>query len=202
MTESGASEGAQAPRSRIYTRQGDRGQTSLVDGSRVAKDAARVDAYGTLDEANSWVGAALAFTLDAQLADVLRFLQHRLYNCTSNVATPPGASFEPSRVSPEDVAALEASIDAMERRSGPIRGFVLPGGTRAAGLLHVARTVCRRAERCLVTLAATEPVDEHVLRFLNRASDLLFAAARVANAVEGDGDLAWDPAAPPPGDPR
>ena len=164
----------------------------------MAKDAARVEAYGTVDEANSWVGAARAFASDPLLLSVLTFLQHRLYNCASNVATPAGASLDPPHVTGEDVSALEAAIDAFEARTGPIRGFVLPGGTRAAGLLHVARTVCRRAERCLVTLAADEPVEAEVLRFVNRASDVLFAAARYANAVDGDGDLAWDSAAPRP----
>jgi cob(I)alamin adenosyltransferase len=187
------------PHSLIYTRTGDRGETSLSDGSRVAKTDLRVEAYGTVDEANSWVGAAVAFTDDGPLRSVIEFLQHRLYNCSSNVATPPGAAHAPPAITAEDVAALEQAIDRLEARAGAIRCFVLPGGTRAAGLLHVARTVCRRAERRLLALRAVAPVDEQVLRFVNRASDLLFAAARYANAVEGSGDVPWDPRRPLPG---
>ncbi|MDY0002916.1 MAG: cob(I)yrinic acid a,c-diamide adenosyltransferase [Polyangia bacterium] len=178
-------------KSSIYTRGGDRGETSLLDGSRVPKDALRVEAYGTIDEANSWVGAALAFLEDPRLTEGLTFLQHRLYNCSSNVATPPGAGIQPTLVREEDVACLEEAIDFYDHASGPIRVFVLPGGCRAAGMLHVARTVCRRAERCLVALGAKEAVDPLVIRFVNRASDLLFAAARYANFLDGRGDLPW-----------
>lgn len=181
-------------KSSIYTRKGDQGETSLVDGTRVSKDALRVEAYGTVDEANSWVGAALAFVEDPALREGLTFLQHRLYNCSSNVATPPRAElpFTPPGITDEDVACLEATIDAYEGRAGALRVFVLPGGSRAAALLHVARTVCRRAERSLVALGACEAVDTRVLRFVNRASDLLFAAARYANRLDGGGDVAWD----------
>ncbi len=179
-------------KSQIYTRRGDTGETSLVDGTRVPKHHRRVEAYGTLDELNSWVGVAVGYVQDETLRDGLTFLQHRLYNCASNVATPPGASFTPPGLSPQDVTCLEEAIDAYDRRSGPIRFFVLPGGCRAAGMLHVARTVCRRAERLLVALAEHEEVDPLVMKFVNRASDLLFAAARLANTLDGSGDLAWD----------
>lgn len=184
--------------SSIYTRTGDKGQTSLADGSRVDKIAARVEAYGTVDEANSWVGAARAFSGDPLLDRVLELVQHRLYNCSSNTATPPGGELAPVAVGDDDVAFLERAIDRLEQRSGPITSFVLPGGGRTAGLLHVARTVCRRAERALWYLAQTEAVDPVVLQFVNRASDLLFAAARYANAVESGGDVAWDKALPVP----
>jgi len=183
---------------RIYTRSGDRGETGLVDGSRVPKDAARVEAYGALDEANAWVGAALALVDDPALSAPLTFLQHRLFNCSSNLATPPGGKFEPPTVSDADVAFLEASIDRFEAATGKLTHFVLPGGTRSAGMLHVARAVCRRAERRIVTLGATEPVDSGVLKFVNRASDFLFAAARLANALENHPDEAWDRDLPAP----
>ena len=184
-------------KSRIYTRIGDRGATSLADGTRVPKGALRIEAYGTIDEANSWVGVARAFTDDARLGAALELLQHRLYNCSSNVATSDPAAGA-TRVSGEDVAFLERAIDALDGAAGEIRGFVLPGGGRAASFLHVARTVCRRAERLLWTLAEREPVDPDVLAFLNRASDLLFAAARYANRLERGGDVLWDKAAPTP----
>ena len=184
--------------SRIYTRTGDQGETSLVDGSRVSKSSLRVEAYGTIDEANSWVGAALAHVEDDVLRAPLTFLQHRLYNCSSSAATPPDSDVEPPSVSADDVTALEQAIDRLEERSGPITVFVLPGGTRVAGLLHVARTVCRRAERRLIELQRTDPVDPWVLKLVNRASDLLFAAARYENAVNGEGDVAWDRELPTP----
>jgi len=185
-------------KSDIYTRTGDRGTTALVDGSRVPKDALRVEAYGTVDEANSWVGRALAGATDPALVEPLTFLQHRLYNCSSNLAVPPGSDIAPTRVTEADVAYLEANIDRFEQTSGAMRCFVLPGGVEAAGLLHVARTVCRRAERRLVSLAAAEPVDPLVIKLVNRASDLLFAAARYANATQGDGDVPWDKDRPTP----
>jgi cob(I)alamin adenosyltransferase len=186
-------------KSTIYTRTGDKGSTSLVDGSRVAKDSLRVEAYGTIDEANSWVGRALAGVADPVLSEPLTFLQHRLYNCSSNVAVPPGADgVVPTKISAEDVAYLEACIDRFEQRSGPMKCFVLPGGTEEAGRLHVARTVCRRAERRLMTLGGTEAVDPQVLKFINRASDVLFAAARYANATLGEGDVPWNKDLPEP----
>ncbi len=184
--------------SNIYTRTGDKGSTSLVDGSRVSKDSARVEAYGTIDETNSWVGRALAGVEDPVLSEPLTFLQHRLYNCSSNIAVPPGTDIAPTQITAEDVAYLESSIDRFEQTSGPMTCFVLPGGVETAGLLHVTRTVCRRAERRLIALGAAEPVDPLVQKFVNRASDLLFAAARYANATMGDGDVPWDKNLPTP----
>lgn len=186
--------------SNIYTRGGDAGQTSLVDGARVSKSCERVEAYGTIDEANSWIGAARAM-IDEELLDrSLQFLQHRLFNCSSNVATPAGGTMEPVPLSADDVAYLERTIDRFEQATGPLRSFVLPGGTPAAGLLHVARTVCRRAERRLVSLAASEPVDATLLAFVNRSSDFLFSAARYANTHAGVEDHRWDRDHPVPED--
>jgi cob(I)alamin adenosyltransferase len=185
-------------KSSIYTKTGDKGETSLADGSRVPKTAARVEAYGAVDEASSWIGAARAFGDDPLLDQVLEFLQHRFYNCSSNIATPPAVGSPAATVSDEDVAFLEQAIDRFEERAGAITGFVLPGGSRAASLLHVARTVCRRAERALWMLAAGEPVDRLVLKLVNRSSDLLFAAARYANAVDAGGDVMWDKDLPLP----
>lgn len=190
--------------SSLYTRAGDGGTTSLADGTRLSKTAPRVDAYGTVDEANSWVGAArasLSGPASGEGADrqdarafldrALEFLQHRLYNCSSNLATPSVSSRTAPRIAPEDVAWLEAAIDRFELSTGAIDRFIVPGGTAAAGFLHVARTVVRRAERILVGLAMLEPVDTEVCRFVNRASDFLFAAARYANWLAGCPDIAW-----------
>jgi len=183
--------------SKIYTRTGDDGTTSLADGGRVAKCAPRIEAYGTIDEANAFVGAARAFADDARLDAILAFLQHRLYNCSTNVACSATAN-SPVSISDDDIAFLERAIDELEERTGPIRGFVLPGGGRAGALLHVARTACRRAERRLFALSEFEPVDANVLKFVNRASDLLFAAARCSNRDDGPGDVLWDKDAPFP----
>jgi cob(I)alamin adenosyltransferase len=182
--------------SRIYTRGGDAGTTSLADGTRVPKDEARVEACGSLDEACSWVGAARARAADELLEGLLVFLGHRLMGCASSLAAPDGLGAP--AVDGEDVALLERAIDRLEERTGPIGGFVLPGGCEAAAMLHVARTVLRRAERRLASLAAREPVDPAVRSFVNRGSDLLFAAARYANAAEGRGDVMWERDAPRP----
>lgn len=186
--------------SSIYTRGGDHGQTSLADGSRVPKSCPRVEAYGTLDEASSWVGLARANTQDDLLDQTLAFLQHRLFNCSSNLATPAGSEVAPPTVSAADVDFLERAIDRFEQATGPLTGFILPGGTPAAGQLHVACTVCRRAERQLVRLADTEAVDPAVLKLVNRSSDLLFAAARYANKLAGVDDTPWQKDSVRPGD--
>ncbi len=184
--------------SRIYTRTGDAGDTGLVGGDRVPKDSVRVEAYGCVDEANSWVGVARAYVDDAALGAALEYVQHRFFNCSSNLATVPGSGFEPTKVTEEDVAFLEAAIDRYETATGALRSFVLPGGSKAAAYLHVARTVCRRAERSIVALKRTEPVDPLVLKFVNRSSDFLFAAARYANSLAGQPDVEWKHGAVPP----
>ena len=184
--------------SRIYTRTGDGGTTSLADGARVLKSAPRVEAYGAIDEANAWIGAARAFVEDPDLDAALELLQHRFYNCSSNVAAPAGSAVAPPTIGAEDIASVERAIDLFEERTGAISGFVLPGGCRAAAMLHVARTVCRRAERILWSLAESEEVDRDVLGFVNRSSDMLFAAARLANAIDGGGDVLWDEGLPLP----
>jgi len=184
--------------SQIYTRKGDKGSTALVDGSRVGKDSGRVEAYGTVDELNSWVGAARAFADDELLDQTLTFLQNRLYNCSSNLATPPDQGIEPPGIEQADVEFLEQAIDRFEQITGGISRFIVPGGNRTAGLLHVARTVCRRAERRIVALSGEATVDPLVQKFVNRASDFLFAAARYANAAASDDDVFWNPTFPRP----
>ncbi|MBW2703853.1 MAG: cob(I)yrinic acid a,c-diamide adenosyltransferase [Deltaproteobacteria bacterium] len=184
--------------SAIYTRTGDDGSTSLVDGSRVSKTSFRVEAYGTVDEANSWIGAARAFVSDPLLERCLEFVQHRFYNASSNLATPPGCEFAGPGIADEDVIWMEEAIDVFEKRTGALKDFVVPGGCREAGFLHVARTVCRRAERSILKLADQEEVDERVRRFVNRGSDFLFAAARYANVVSEASDVHWDKDLPRP----
>lgn len=182
----------------IYTRSGDTGDTSLADGSRCSKSHPRVEAYGALDEANSALGHARAATADPDLDATLRFLQHRLFNCSSILASPAEPAEGAPAICAEDVAFLERSVDRLMDAAGPMRHFVVPAGGETASRLHVARAALRRAERRACALAATEEVDPLVLAFVNRGSDLLFAAARYAAAADDNGDEQWDPTAPTP----
>jgi len=183
----------------IYTRRGDAGTTSLVGGERVSKASARVEAYGTVDEANSAVGLSRCVISDPVLDDVLHFIQQRLFNCSSSLATPEAASGEHTpRISEDDVTALEHAIDRFEAATGPLDHFVIESGSEAAARLHIARAAMRRAERRIAALVATEPIDAGVMKFVNRCSDTLFAAARYANKLEDIAEEAWDPASPLP----
>lgn len=178
---------------RIYTRTGDGGQTSLRWGERVPKNALRVEVYGTVDEANAHIGLAVACLEPAEsgpLRALLLRVQRELFDVGADLATPPDRERgEQPRVTEQLATRLEADIDELERGLDPLRNFVLPGGTRAAAALHVARTVVRRAERQLVALAEREPVDPALLKYLNRLSDLLFVAARAANRAAGQPDV-------------
>ncbi|MEM6757618.1 MAG: cob(I)yrinic acid a,c-diamide adenosyltransferase [Planctomycetota bacterium] len=185
---------------KLYTKRGDRGQTDLFGGRRVRKDDLRVEAYGTADELNSHVGLALCGDLPEAIAGPLRSIQSRLFEIGADLATPEdgkAGSMVP-RVTDRHVAELEAWIDEADGAVPAMRHFVLPGGTEAAARLHVARTVCRRAERLCVTLAEHEPVGEGVIVYLNRLSDLLFALARRANHDAGVEDVPWIAPPPPP----
>jgi len=183
----------------IYTRRGDDGHTSLADGSRVSKTSVRVEAYGTVDEAASAIGVARSVVSDAELDRVLHFVQQRLFNCSSSLATPAGqAGANTPHVDAADVLALEHAIDVFQARAGEMRHFIIESGGEATSRLHLARAIIRRAERRIVALAAEEPVDEQVLAFVNRCSDLLFSAARYANALGGGAEEQWDMHAPRP----
>lgn len=181
----------------IYTRGGDSGTTSLADGSRVPKFSARIEAVGTVDEANSAVGLARVTAADATLANLLAFIQQRLFNCSSALASPEPTDRTP-RIAQADIDALEGAIDRFESRCEPLTCFVVESGCETAARLHVARAVMRRAERRCHELASREDVDAMVPMFLNRASDALFAAARYANACESMPDEPWDPDTAPP----
>jgi cob(I)alamin adenosyltransferase len=165
----------------IYTRTGDAGDTSLPDGTRVRKDDAHIEFFGSLDEANCLIGLARVNVIDSDVDTVLEFLQHRLFNCAACLAAGTRAGSTPA-IAPEDVTALEAAIDRFTERVGGFHGFMLPGSDETSARLHVARAAMRRAERAATHLAATDPVDAGVLAFLNRASDLLYAAARFSGA--------------------
>ena len=175
---------------KIYTKTGDRGETGLWGGRRVPKDALRVQAYGTLDECNAALGVARASGLDAGLDRLLALIQDQLFVVGADLATPDEAANVP-RVGPVDVAFLEQTIDSLEAELPPLKQFILPGGSPGAAHLHLARTICRRAERWVVSLAHQEPVSDHLLIYLNRLSDLLFVLARSANSRAGVTDLPW-----------
>ena len=181
---------------RIYTRAGDDGTTRLATGEPVSKADLRVEAYGGVDEANAAIGAARLSTAgDAVLDPILARVQNDLFDLGADLATPPVAdeSERPRlRVVESQVTRLESEIDTLNARLEPLSSFVLPGGTAAAAALHVARTVCRRAERTCVALATREAVSPTALKYLNRLSDLLFVAARCANA-DGGADVLWRP---------
>jgi cob(I)alamin adenosyltransferase len=178
----------------IYTRTGDDGTTSLADGTRAPKDSGRVELLGTLDEATSHIGLARVHVVDSDLDDVLAFVQHRLLNCSACVASAQPAQDVPG-VDEQDVAALERATDRYAPRVSAFPGFMLPGCDEASARLHVARTVVRRAERRAAALSRSEPVPPQVLAFLNRASDLLYIAARYAG---GGGECPWHPDQPRP----
>ncbi len=177
---------------RIYTRGGDRGETSLGDGTRVSKAHPRIEAFGTIDELNAVLGLALAGGIPADLAPSVERIQNELFDLGADLSVPlADRRRERLRVSQRQVARLEELCDRTNAALEPLRSFVLPGGTDAAALLHVARTVCRRAERRVAALAEQEAVNPAALAYLNRLSDLLFILARSANA--GRSEPLWKP---------
>lgn len=195
---------------RIYTKRGDRGETALVGGQRLAKDALRIECYGTVDELNACIGLACAEARQqertAGLAAILVRVQHELFNLGSILATLPEdvGPMQP-QVTEADVQQLENEIDAMNAELPPLRSFVLPGATELDARLHLCRTVCRRAERVTVTLARSEPVPDSAVRYLNRLSDALFVWGRWANLRLGAAEALWNPnkaasASAPPAD--
>jgi cob(I)alamin adenosyltransferase len=177
---------------KLYTRTGDAGETSYFDGTRVRKDDPRLDAYGEVDELNAWLGLARASGLDRELDAPLRQIQRDLFALGAQLADP-GEKLAPrvakAIIGDGDVERLEQLIDTFDAQVPPLRRFILAGGTTAAGALHVARTVCRRAERRIVGL--DPPVEGVLLRYVNRLSDLLFVLARVANHRAGAAEEEW-----------
>lgn len=182
---------------RIYTKKGDTGDTGLGGGQRVPKDHARVRAYGTVDELNAQIGVALAVGLCDRLAQVLPEIQNELFDVGSDLCflEEDKVRYNLPQVEPRHIERLEALIDEMWAAAGPLQNFILPGGSIGAAQLHVARTVCRRAERELATLAHQETIGPHVMAYINRLSDALFAMARYENLQRGVPDTLWRPRA-------
>ncbi len=172
--------------SKIYTRTGDDGTTGLGDGSRVAKDSARVCAYGTVDELNSALGIVLACDVPERVREVLIQVQHDLFDLGGELCIPGMAM-----VHAADIERLESSLDTLNENLPALKEFILPGGGIAAAHCHLARTICRRAERATVTLAREETVRDEAVHYLNRLSDLLFVIARVLARASGHGEVLW-----------
>jgi cob(I)alamin adenosyltransferase len=190
-----ADDGATMPRlTKIYTRTGDDGTTGLGAGQRVPKDALRVETYGTVDELNAHLGLALASGLEPSLETELTRVQNELFHLGSDlcVLEADKAARPGPRIEQRHVDALETAMDRMTASLGPLANFILPGGATGAAHLHVARTVCRRAERLAVALARDEAIGSHVIAYLNRLSDALFVMARWENRHRGVADVAWD----------
>jgi cob(I)alamin adenosyltransferase len=179
---------------RIYTRAGDDGTTALGTGRRVRKDDLRIEAFGTVDELSSTIGGAIAAGLHPDLARTLGSIQNELFHLGADLCVPEEdkAQVPVPRIEQRHVDALEQLIDRLSAEIGPLENFILPGGAPGAAWLHLARTVCRRAERLLVGLAAREPVGPHTIQYLNRLSDALFAMARYENHWRNIPDVLWD----------
>lgn len=180
---------------KIYTRTGDEGETSLFGGGRISKDSIRVTAYGQVDELNATLGVVLTTEPVEEYRAQLEGVQHTLFSIGGYLASPQPdkvhKALEKARIGTEVIAEIEATIDEIESHLDPLRSFVLPGGSPKAAQLHLARTVCRRAERSVCTLAATEEVEQSIPIYLNRLSDLLFVMARAVNRNAGVPDRTW-----------
>lgn len=177
---------------KIYTKTGDRGETSLFGGQRVSKDHLRIASYGTVDELNSILGLAASFLQEGDLKSLIYQLQNELFNVGADLATPyEKTSGEIIRIKQADIQRVEELIDKWDDKVSPLKNFVLPGGSTASSYLHFARTVCRRAEREVVKLAREVVIGNEVVIYLNRLSDLLFVLARYANVESGTKDVDW-----------
>jgi cob(I)alamin adenosyltransferase len=172
---------------KIYTKTGDDGTTSLFNGKRVAKDDLRINAYGTIDELNAIIGTAISFETDPKLLSDLNNISFLLFKLGTDLATPtfPLPKFEVTRISANEVTYLETLIDEYTAQLPPLKNFILPSGTHSAALLHLARTVARRAERLIVVLQKNTDIGNYILQFINRLSDYLFTASRYSNFKSG-----------------
>ena len=178
---------------RIYTKTGDQGETALFGGRRLPKSRLRVDAYGTVDELNAFAGWLRDSVGDDHVRDILSLVQHRLFTVGAHLASDPEKHPPTPDLLPADIELLEREMDAMDKRLPVLRNFILPGGHPTVSVCHVCRTVCRRAERLVVALHATEPVDPLVLQYLNRLSDYFFVLARHLGHDLGAEEVIWKP---------
>ncbi len=173
---------------KIYTKTGDKGETGLFGGERVPKDHLRINAYGTIDELNAFIGLTISELNSTEIREVLTDLQKKLFVVGSDLATP-----ENEKNKKINVSRTESDIDRFTEKLDELRNFILPGGSKGSALLHICRTICRRAEREVVSLKKTESINENIVVFLNRLSDLLFVLSRYENKVSGIPDTKWIP---------
>lgn len=178
---------------KIYTKKGDSGNTSLFGGQRVSKSTERIEVYGTVDELNSFVGLAASYNLSEKGTEYLRKVQELLLVLGADLATPPSSETRIARIAESDIEFLEDAIDEMEEDLETLKNFILPGGAQSGATLHVARTVCRRAERAAVACKKTDEISDETLKFLNRLSDFLFVIARYENKHQGIREETWQP---------
>ena len=177
---------------KIYTKGGDKGETGLYGGDRVPKNSERIEAYGTIDELNSFIGLALTEVKSAEIRELLTVIQNQLFTVGSDLATPINdKKYEVPRVDESFFKNAEEQIDKFDAQLKPLEHFILPGGTKSAALLNICRTVCRRAERRVVALKSTTKINENIIIFLNRLSDLFFVLARFENMIAGIPDIIW-----------
>jgi cob(I)alamin adenosyltransferase len=181
-------------KSYLYTGSGDKGTTSLVGGQRVSKTHPRLEAYGTIDELNSFIGLLMTEVETEEISDLLQFIQHKLFAIGACLATDTAAAAvkSASRIIPENIQRIEQSIDRLDSSLPKMTGFILPGGCRSAALAHVCRTICRRAERQIYRLTTESAVEEFVFFFMNRLSDLLFVIARNECVQKKGAEIIWD----------
>ncbi|MDF0651918.1 MAG: cob(I)yrinic acid a,c-diamide adenosyltransferase [Nitrospira sp.] len=186
---------------KVYTRTGDAGKTRLAGGQQVWKDSLRVEAYGAVDELNASIGVVRVINADMndevqpakQLEEELRWVQNKLFDVGSILATAPGQTFKNMpQVAAQDVLRLEQLIDRCQKDLEPLKEFILPGGGKVSGFLHQARTICRRAERVCVALSKSEPVDSTIIKFVNRLSDTLFVLGRWVAKTQGEPEFLWE----------
>ncbi|MBW3466536.1 cob(I)yrinic acid a,c-diamide adenosyltransferase [Arthrospiribacter ruber] len=179
---------------KIYTKTGDTGKTSLLGGKRVSKADLRIDAYGTVDELNSFIGLLRDQEINQKREDLLKEVQDRLFTIGATLATEPGkTNVKRPDLHNEDLEVLEKEIDAMESQLPPLKHFILPGGHQVVSYCHIARTVCRRTERCVIDLMEVEEVDEIIVKYLNRLSDYLFVLGRMVSQELGVEEVTWKP---------
>jgi cob(I)alamin adenosyltransferase len=178
---------------KIYTKTGDKGMTGLFGGKRLPKDDLRIEAYGTVDELNAFVGTLNTAFVDEIQNNILSEIQRRLFTIGSNLASDPDKEMITPDIKPDDIADLEYAMDNMEEDLPPLRNFVLPGGHHAAALAHVCRTVCRRAERRVITLDREAAVEPLIIQYLNRLSDYFFMLSRYIVHIHGAEEVAWIP---------
>ena len=181
---------------KIYTKGGDKGETGLYGGERVSKDSLRIETYGTVDELNSFIGLTLGEVSDSQIKKLLKQIQNTLFILGSDLSTPDiekNKAHQIPRITKSNYEEIEREIDKFDARLNELRNFILPGGSKGAALLHICRTVCRRAERRVVSLKNKVNLNPDIIILLNRLSDLFFVLARYENKISGTGDVKWQP---------